>query len=90
MIDLQKDPLTDRIIDCAIEVHKPLGPGLLESFYESAHCVELEHHGLKFQCQVAPPLKYRERLIGELRLDIGVENCVILELKSVERMEPLL
>jgi GxxExxY protein len=86
MIDLQK---TDKIIGCAIEVHKRLGPGLLESIYESALCVEFEHQGLKFQRQVALPLKYRDRSIGELRLDIVIEELVILELKSVERIDPL-
>ena len=89
MTDLQRDPLSDKIIGCAIEVHKRLGPGLLESVYESALCVEIDHHGLNFQCQVALPLKYRERWIGELRLDIVLENSVILELKSVERMDLL-
>ena len=89
MTDPQKDPLTDKIIGCAIEVHRHLGPGLLESVYESALCIELEHHPLKFQCQLALPIKYRERLIGELRLDIIVENSVVFELKSVERMDPL-
>jgi GxxExxY protein len=59
------------------------------NLYESALCVELEHHGLKFQCQLALPIKYRERLIGELMLDIVVQNSVILELKSVERLDPL-
>jgi GxxExxY protein len=89
MTDLQKDALTDKIIGCAIEVHRHLGPGLLESVCESVLCIEPEHHGLKFQCQRALPIKHRERLIGELRLDIVVENSVILELKSVERLDPL-
>jgi GxxExxY protein len=79
MTDLQRDPLTDKIIGCAIEVHKRLGPGLRESVSESALCIELDHHGRNFQCQVALPLKYQERLIGELRLGIVVENYVILD-----------
>ena len=89
MTDLQRDPLTDKISGCASEVHRRLGPGLLESVYESALWVELDHHGRNFQCQVALPLKYRERLIGELRRDIVLENSVILQLKSVERMDLL-
>jgi GxxExxY protein len=51
MTDLQRDPLTDKIVGCAIEVQKRLGPGLLESVYESALGVELDHHGVNFQCQ---------------------------------------
>jgi GxxExxY protein len=51
MADLQRDPLTDKIIYCAIEVPKRLGPGLLVSVSESALCVELDHRGLNFQCQ---------------------------------------
>jgi GxxExxY protein len=65
MTDLQKDPLTDKIIGCAIEVHRRLGPGLLESIYESALCIEFELSALSFQRQVLLPLKYRERLIGD-------------------------
>jgi len=76
------DPLTEKIIGCAIEVHKRLGPDLLESVYQSALCIELEHHKLRFKCQVPLAITYRERPIGDLRMDIVVENSVILELKT--------
>ncbi len=88
MADLQKDPLTEKIIGCAIAVHRQLGPGLLESIYESALCVELELNGLRYERQIAFPLSYRDRLIGEFRLDLIVQHSVVLELKSVERMDP--
>jgi len=83
MADLQKDPLTEKIIGCAIAVHRQLGPGLLESIYESALCVELELNGLRYERQIAFPLSYRDRLIGEFRLDLIVQHSVVLELKSV-------
>src|SRR5438552_12339042 len=89
MIDLQKDPLTEKIIGCAIAVHRELGPGLLEFIYEAALCVELELNGLRYEWQIAFPLNYRDRLIGEFRLDLIVEHTVVLELKSVERMDPV-
>ena len=85
----QQDPLTEKIIGCAIEVHRHLGPGLLESLYEAALAVELEGAGLKFQRQVVVPVTYKGHAIGEHRLDLLVENTVIVELKSVERHDPL-
>jgi GxxExxY protein len=89
MIDLQSDPLTEKIIGYAIAVHRQLGPGLLESIYESALRVEHEFNGLGCERQSAFPLDYRERLIGEFRLELIVEHAVVLELESVERMDPV-
>ena len=66
-----------------------MGPGLLESVYESALAIELEHCGLKFERQVPLSITYRDRPIGDLRMDIVVEKSVILELKSVDRFDPL-
>ena len=83
------DKLTEKIIGCAIEVHRQLGPGLLESIYESALAVELDFAGIVFQRQVAIPIVYRGNIIGEHRLDLIVEKSVILELKSVERFDPV-
>ena len=81
----QRDPLTEKIIGCAIEVHRQLGPGLLESTYESALAVELELSKLQFQRQAAYPISYKGRIIGEHRLDLLVEKAVIVEIKSVDR-----
>ena len=83
------DKLTERIIGCAIEVHRQLGPGLLESIYESALCVELEFEKIQFQRQVALPIEYQGRPLGEHRLDLIVEEKVVVELKSVERFDPV-
>lgn len=81
--------ITERVIGCGIEVHKPLGPGLLESIYEAALCVEFEIVGLKYQRQVPLTISYKNRSIGDLRLDLLVEDCVLVEIKSVERMDPV-
>jgi GxxExxY protein len=89
-LDLEHiNALTDKIIGCTIQVHKQLGPGLLESIHENALCVELELAGLNCQRQVAVPVNYRGKCIGEHRLDLVVEDIVIVELKSVERLEPI-
>jgi GxxExxY protein len=85
----QKDPLTEKIIGCAIEVHRTLGPGLLESTYESALCVELELAGLKFQRQLIVPLTYKTHPIGNYRLDLVVAESVVVEIKSVDRWDSL-
>ena len=83
------DKLTEKIIGCAIEVHRQLGPGLLESFYESALNIELEAAGMTVRRQVAAPIHYRGKLIGEHRVDLIVEDSVVVELKSVERFDPV-
>ena len=85
----QKDPLTERIIGCAIEVHRVLGPGLLEASYEAALAIEFEVAGLKFQRQLLIPISYKGRPIGEYRFDLLVENSVVVEIKSVERFDPI-
>jgi GxxExxY protein len=84
-----KDPLTEKIIGCAIEVHKVLGPGLLEASYEAALAIEFEAVKLNFQRQPIVPVNYKGRLVGEHRLDFLVENAVVVELKSVERFDPI-
>jgi GxxExxY protein len=81
--------LTERIIGCAIEVHRQLGPGLLEGTYESALCIELNYAGLKHVRQPVFPVIYKGQVIGEYRLDLIVENLVIVEIKSVERFDPI-
>jgi GxxExxY protein len=85
----QKDPLTERIIGCAIEVHRVLGPGLLEASYEAALAIEFGTAKLRFQQQIVIPVSYKGRPIGEHRLDFLVEDAVIVELKSVERFDPI-
>jgi len=81
--------LTEKIIGSAIEVHKQLGPGLLESVYEEALCCELRERGVNFEKQVVVPIIYKENVIGKCRLDLLVEGEVIIELKAVDRIEPL-
>ena len=85
----EKDPLTERIIGCAIEVHRGLGPGLLESIYEAAMAVEFNLQGVPFSQQVTVPVNYKGRMLGDHRIDFVVENAVVLELKSVERFDPV-
>ena len=79
--------LTERIIGCAIEVHRALGPGLLESLYEAALCVELTKAGLSFRKEVVVPVQYKGIKIGEQRIDLLVEDEVVVELKAVDRMD---
>ena len=77
------DELTEKIIGAAIEVHRILGPGLLESIYEEALCVEFELRGIPFQRQVALDISYKGRVIKGHRLDLLVDGQVVVELKCV-------
>jgi GxxExxY protein len=84
------DLLTEKVIGFAIEVHRQLGPGLLESAYEECLCFELDQAGLAFRRQVSLPVIYKSvRLDCGYRLDIVAENQVIIELKTVERLIPI-
>jgi GxxExxY protein len=85
----QRDPLTEKIIGCAIEVHRVLGPGLLEASYEAAMAIEFTAAKLVFQRQLMIPVFYKGQPIGEHRLDFLVEDAVVVELKSVERFDPI-
>jgi GxxExxY protein len=78
--------LTRKIIGAAIEVHRVLGPGLLESIYEEALCHELELCGLKFARQVEVDVVYKGKIIKGQRIDVLVEGEVVTELKSVSRL----
>lgn len=82
--------VTERIIGCAINVHRALGPGLLESAYEECLCFELSQSGLIFQRQVALPIVYKTiKLDCGYRMDLVVEDTVIVEIKAVEKIIPV-
>ena len=84
------DNLTYSIIGCAIEVHKELGPGLLESIYESCFIEELIRKQLNYKSQVYVPLVYKGTVLGAgLRLDVLVEEEVIVELKAIDSIHPV-
>lgn len=76
--------ITGRIIGCAIEVHRELGPGLLESIYEEALSIEMELQGLRFERQQACSVFYKGKCVGDHRLDLLVEDAVVVEIKSVQ------
>jgi len=82
--------ITSEIIGAAIEVHKVLGPGLLESAYEECLCHELGIRGVAFKRQVPLPMEYKGiKLDCGYRLDLVVEDRVIVELKSVNKIDPI-
>jgi GxxExxY protein len=79
-----------KIIGCAIEVHKHLGPGLLESVYESCFIDEMRNNGLSVKSQIYVPIHYKGKdLGGSLKLDLLVNDLIIVEEKAVEQMIPL-
>ena len=87
---LVRSELTEQVIGCAINVHKPLGPGLLESVYEECLCFELAEAGLPFKRQIALPIVYRDRVLdGGFRADIVVSNVLIIEINSVDAIHPV-
>ena len=82
--------IATKILDAAFQVHRELGPGLLESIYEACLCDELSQTGIKFERQLALPVQYKGRsLDAGLRLDLFVAGVVIVEIKAVEKVLPV-
>ena len=87
---VQRDQLSEAVIGLAIEVHRHLGPGLLESAYEECVAFELMSHGFRFERQRRLPMVYKTiQLDGGYRVDLLVEDRLVLEVKTVERLLPV-
>lgn len=87
---MEVNEITERIIGAAIEVHRHLGPGLLESAYEECLCYELNEAGLRFERQVHLPIRYKGILLQcAHRMDLVVEESVVVELKATDEMHRL-
>lgn len=84
---LEQEALTERIIGCAIEVHRVLGPGFVEGMYEEALSMEMTQQGLRYQRQQWIPVFYHGTEIGRHRLDLLVEDEIVVELKAVRAFE---
>lgn len=84
------EPLTKKIISCGIEVHKELGPGLLESVYQECMVAELKSANLEVESDRRVAIKYKgQRIRGTLKLDLLVGGCIVVELKAVEQLHPV-
>jgi GxxExxY protein len=89
-IPLKTEEVSKAILDTAFKVHTALGPGLLESVYETCLAYELKLSGLKIETQISLPVVYEGITIDSgLRMDLKVENCIIVEKKAVEKIIPL-
>lgn len=78
--------ITEKIIGCAINVHKELSAGYVEGIYENALCHELDKSGMRFERQKVVPVRYDGAIVGEHRIDVLVEDVVVVELKSVSEL----
>ena len=82
--------LTERVIGLAIEVHRHLGPGLLELAYEECLCYELATHDIEFDRQVALPIVYKTIALDcGYRMDLVINRCLVIEVKAIERLNPI-
>ena len=87
---LDAEPFSRQVIGCAIEVHRTLGPGLLESIYEACLCRELANARLNFTRQAELPVFYKGQPIDcDLRMDIVVEDALVIEIKAVQSINPI-
>lgn len=90
IMELLYKELTGKIVDCAVTVHKLMGPGLLESAYEECLYFELQNQGIKISKQLPMPLIYKDRKLDiGYRIDLLVEDKVVIEVKSVDLLNPI-
>ena len=90
MNEIRIEQLASSVVDAAYQVHKELGPGLLESAYQHCLAFELINRGITVEIEKALPLIYKDtKLDCGYRLDIVVEDCIILEIKSVDSLAPI-
>lgn len=88
--ETQRDALSEKVIGLAIEVHRHLGAGLLESVYEECLCYELAQQNIAFQRQLALPIRYKSLNLNQnYRIDLLIENSLLIELKSVDCLLPI-
>ena len=87
--ELPDGTLSALVIEAAISVHKSLGPGFLESLYEEALAIELAESGIPFERQKSIVLKYKGHPIGEHRLDLLIDDKLVVELKAIRDVEPV-
>jgi GxxExxY protein len=85
-IEEELNGLSNAVIGAALDVHRALGPGLLESVYEETLCIELKLRGIPFVRQAIVPVQYKGHMAGEMRLDLLVGSALIVELKAVEEL----
>jgi GxxExxY protein len=83
------DELAHRVIGAAIEVHRVLGPGFLESVYEEALAVEFDLRGIRYERQKPMVLQFKGKVVGDSRLDFLVDGVLVVELKAVEVIHPI-
>jgi GxxExxY protein len=88
-VDRGENGLSNRIIGAALEVHRALGPGLLESAYRDCLCAELRIRNIKFEKEREIPVEYKNAIVRGYRADIVVEDLVIIECKAAAKIEPL-
>ena len=91
MDKMELNELSSKIIKAAINVHKELGPGLLESVYQKCLVIELKLMGLEVESEIPLPVNYKGQKVDDVgfRIDVLVENRVVVELKSVEKVQPV-
>lgn len=90
MSDEELNIISGKILDCSIEVHRNLGPGLLESIYHSCLCKEFDLRGIKYSSQTRVPIWYKGELISnDFKLDLLIEQVIVIDLKAVETVHPV-